>query len=140
MKTKLYLLIGAVAVTLGMSVNIAHGQKSGYGTQKSSTAMQGGKKADDNQGRKPGASLGGGKYVAIIVTPEEAAKKYPPPAGKSYPNGMDAQMANDIGSAQHSGFIKSPYSSRVYDCRKIGEGTLLLDDAANKVFVRPPTR
>src|SRR5947209_5112348 len=65
---------------------------------------------------------------AKIVTQEEATKKYPPPNGKKYPAGIDAQLANDIGSAAHSGFIKSPYSTRVYDCRKIGSGTLILDE------------
>jgi hypothetical protein len=74
---------------------------------------------------------------AKIVSPEEAAKKYPPANGKKYPPGMDAQLANDIGSAAHSGFIKSPYSPRVYDCRKVGSGTLILDESVNKVFVRP---
>lgn len=75
---------------------------------------------------------------AKIISQEEAAKKYPPPQGKkTYPAGMDAQVANDIGSASHSGFIKSPYSARVYDCRHVGSGTLLLDESVNKVFVRP---
>ena len=76
-------------------------------------------------------------HEAKIVTQQDAAKKYPPPDGKKYPAGIDAQLANDIGSAAHSGFIKSPYSTRVYDCRKVASGTLILDESVNKVFVRP---
>jgi hypothetical protein len=136
MKTKFFIALIAV-VTLTFAAGNTFAQMTG--AQKSTTgttSMQANKGSDDSQGLKPGASLGGGKYVAIVVTPEEAAKKYPQ-NGKAYPNGMDAQLANDIGSATHSGFIKSPYSSRVYDCRKIGKGTLLLDDSAKKVFVRP---
>ena len=75
---------------------------------------------------------------AKVITADEAAKKYPPPNGqKSYPAGMDAGVADDIGSATHTGFVKSPYSTRVYDCRKVAHGALVLDDGANKVFVRP---
>lgn len=122
-----------MVAALGLSV--AQAQSSKNAKASSSTAQTA---STDAGAAKPGSSLGGGKYVAIVVSPEEAAKKYPPPNGKkSYPPGMDAQLANDIGSAQHSGFIKSPYSSRIYDCRKIGSGTLLLDDAAKKVFTRP---
>lgn len=125
---------------LTLSVAVARAQMGGYGGQKntggSSTTTQTAKASDD-KGAKPGSSLGGGKFVAIVVSPEEA-KKYPPPNGKTtYPNGMDEQVLKAPGTAAHSGFIKSPYSSRVYDCRKIGAGTLLLDDAVKKVFVRP---
>lgn len=67
------------------------------------------------------------------ISAEEAAKKYPPPQGKSYPPG-EMTSAADGGTP---GFIKSPYSSRVYDCRELGRGTLLLDEGAKKVFVRP---
>lgn len=139
MKTKFGLFI-AITATVGLCLSVAQAQKSGYGTQKgaTSTSKTTSGSTTDSNAPKPGTSLGGGKYVAIPVTAEEAAKKYPLPAGKtSYPNGMDAQVANDIGSAEHSGFVKSPYSSRVYDCRKIAQGTLLLDDAVKKVFVRP---
>jgi hypothetical protein len=135
MKTKLSLIVGTTAAVLCLSFGVARAQKN---TSSSSSAAQTSSNSSNDVGAaKPGSSLGGGKYVAIVVSPEEAAKKYPPPNGKSYPNGMDAQQASDIGSAAKSGFIKSPYSSRAYDCRKIGKGTLLLDDAAKKVFVRP---
>lgn len=67
---------------------------------------------------------------AVEVTPDEAAKKYPPPSGKSYPPGIATATTT-------GGFIQSPYSSRVYDCRKIKHGALVLDDGAKKVFVRP---
>lgn len=122
MKTKLCLLIGAIAAVCTVSTFAQMA------------------KPTDTQGLKPGSSLGGGKYVAIIISPEEAAKKYPMPNGKSYPNGMDEGVLIGSGSATHNGYIKSPFSSRVYDCRKIGQGTLLVDDTAKKVFVRPPTR
>ena len=70
---------------------------------------------------------------AVVVTPEEAAKKYPMPNGKDYPAGINANK----GSATASGFVQSPYSSRVYDARKLGRGTLILDEGANKVFRKP---
>ena len=70
---------------------------------------------------------------AIVVTAEEAAKKYPMPNGKDYPPGINANK----GSATSSGFVQSPYSSRVYDARKLGHGTLILDEGAKKVFRKP---
>jgi hypothetical protein len=72
-------------------------------------------------------------HNAIIpkpITPEEAAKKYPPPAGKSYP--MAQALPTSAG-----GFYRSPYSSKVYDCRKVGKGALILDESVNKVFIKP---
>ena len=70
---------------------------------------------------------------AIVVTPEDAAKKYPMPKGQDYPAGINANK----GSATSSGFVQSPYSSRVYDARKLGHGTLILDEGAKKVFRKP---
>ena|SRR5947209_7104062 len=70
---------------------------------------------------------------AVVVSPEDAAKKYPMPAGKDYPVGINANSH----SATASGFVQSPYSSRVYDCRKMGHGTLILDEGAKKVFKKP---
>lgn len=70
---------------------------------------------------------------AVVVTPEDAAKKYPMPAGKEYPPGINANAH----SATASGFVQSPYSSRIYDCRKLGHGTLILDEGAKKVFRKP---
>jgi hypothetical protein len=65
------------------------------------------------------------------VTQEDAAKKYPPPKNLGhYPEGVST-------STTTGGFFQSPYSSRVYDCRKVKKGTLLLDDSVNKIFVRP---
>ena len=64
------------------------------------------------------------------ITPEEAAKKYPPPAGKSYP------MATSVPTST-GGFYRSPYSSKLYDCRKVGRKALVLDDSVNKVFFVP---
>ena len=70
---------------------------------------------------------------AVEVTPEDAAKKYPMPAGKDYPPGINANTH----SATASGFVQSPYSSRVYDCRKVKHGGLVLDEGAKKVFRKP---
>lgn len=70
----------------------------------------------------------------VEITPEEAAKKYPPPAGKNYPEGLPSENAN---TSTGGGFFRSPYSSRLFDCRKVKGGALLLDKSVNKVFVRP---
>ena len=70
---------------------------------------------------------------AVEVTPEDAAKNYPMPAGKDYPTGINANTH----SATASGFVQSPYSSRVYDCRKMKHGSLILDEGAKKVFRKP---
>ena len=70
---------------------------------------------------------------AIVVTAEEAAQKYPMPKGQDYPAGINANK----GSATASGFVQSPYSSRVYDARRLGHGTLILDEGAKKVFRKP---
>jgi hypothetical protein len=65
------------------------------------------------------------------VTPEEAAKKYPLPAGqKSYPEATATTTST-------GGFFQSPYSSRVYDCRKVPKGAYILDESVKKVFLRP---
>ena len=70
---------------------------------------------------------------AVVVTAEDAAKKYPLPAGQDYPTGINANTH----SATSSGFVQSPYSSRVYDCRKLGHKTLILDEGAKKLFRKP---
>jgi len=70
---------------------------------------------------------------AVEVTPEDAAKKYPMPQGKDYPTGINANAH----SATASGFVQSPYSSRVYDARKMRHGALILDEGAKKVFRKP---
>jgi hypothetical protein len=70
----------------------------------------------------------------VEITKEDAAKKYPPPAGKNYPDGIPSENAN---TSTGGGFFRSPYSSNMYDCRKVKSGTLLLDKSVNKVFVRP---
>src|SRR3984893_962486 len=80
------------------------------------------------------AAGGGAMLPAVEITKEEAAKKYPPPAGKNYPDGLPSEAAN---TGTGGGFFKSPYSSRMYDCRKVKAGALLLDKSVNKVFVRP---
>jgi hypothetical protein len=70
--------------------------------------------------------------TAVVVSPEDAAKKYPMPKGKDYPMGSFEAFASNTG-----GFVRSPYSSRIYDCRKIGHGALILDEGAKKVFRAP---
>ena len=75
----------------------------------------------------------GDAQPAVVVTAEDAAKKYPLPAGKDYPAGINANTH----SATASGFVQSPYSSRVYDCRHLGHGTLILDEGAKKLFRKP---
>jgi|SRR5947209_20576316 len=70
---------------------------------------------------------------AVVVSAEDAAKKYPLPAGKDYPAGINANTH----SATASGFVQSPYSSRIYDCRHLGHGTLVLDEGAKKLFRKP---
>ena len=66
------------------------------------------------------------------ISKEEAAKKYPLPAGKnSYPMGIAIPTST-------GGFFQSPYSSRIYDCRQLKKkGALVLDEGVNKVFVKP---
>ena len=75
----------------------------------------------------------GDAQPAVVVSAEDAAKKYPMPNGKDYPPGINANTH----SATASGFVQSPYSSRVYDCRKLGHGTLILDEGAKKLFRKP---
>jgi hypothetical protein len=70
---------------------------------------------------------------AVQVSPEDAAKKYPMPKGTDYPMGINANK----GSATASGFVQSPYSARIYDARKMGHGTLILDEGVNKLFRKP---
>jgi hypothetical protein len=70
---------------------------------------------------------------AVVVSPEDAAKKYPLPPGKDYPAGINANTH----SATASGFVQSPYSARVYDCRHLGHGTLILDEPVKKLFRKP---
>ena len=71
----------------------------------------------------------GNAAVPKELTKEEAAK-YPPPKGQSYPEAVPL-------STSTGGFYRSPFSSKVYDLRKINRHALILDDAVKKVFVRP---
>jgi hypothetical protein len=81
---------------------------------------------------KPGTALADGAIVPTRITPEEAAKKYPPPNGKNYPPG-DANYS----FSHKPGYIRSPYSSTIYDCSGIPKGSLILDTHVNKVFAKP---
>lgn len=70
---------------------------------------------------------------AVEVTPEDAAKKYPMPnGGKDYPAGMKPGT-----TATATGFVQSPYSSKVYDARGLKHGALILDESVKKVFRKP---
>jgi hypothetical protein len=72
-----------------------------------------------------------GTAVAIAVTPEDAAKKYPPPSSGKYPVG-------ERDPHKPSGVVLSPYPPHDgYDCSQIAHGGLVLDTHVNKVFVRP---
>ena len=77
--------------------------------------------------------------IPKVISKEEAAKKYPPPNGRPYPLGSDLAILNGGASGGGTiGYIKSPYSSSVYDCRKGAKPKdLILDESVNKVFVRP---
>jgi len=73
--------------------------------------------------------------IPQVISKEEAAKKYPPPNGKSYPAAMPVPTST-------GGFYRSPYTNVIYDCRKkscpqCGSGVLVLDATANKVFRIP---
>jgi hypothetical protein len=81
---------------------------------------------------KPGTVLADGAIVPTRITAEEAAKKYPPPNGKNYPPG-DA----NYNFSHKPGYIRSPYSSSIYDCSGIPKGSLILDAHVNKVFAKP---
>jgi hypothetical protein len=81
---------------------------------------------------KPGTVLPDGVIVPTRITPEEAAKKYPHPNGKNYPPG-DA----NYNFSHKPGYIRSPYSTTIYDCSGIPRGSLILDTHVNKVFAKP---
>jgi hypothetical protein len=73
--------------------------------------------------------------IPQVISEGEAAKKYPPPNGKSYP--LATSVPTDTG-----GFYQSPYRNEIYDCRRkscpqCGRGVLVLDVTANKVFRIP---
>jgi hypothetical protein len=74
----------------------------------------------------------GEEKKAVEVSAEEAAKKYPLPKGKDYPSATPEAF-----TANTTGFMRSPYSSRIYDCRKVRRGALVLDEGANKLFRVP---
>ena len=74
--------------------------------------------------------------IPKVISPDEAAKKYPPPAGKKeYPPAVALPTSS-------GGFYRSPWSSQVYNCTKkacptCGGGALILDEKSNKVFRIP---
>jgi hypothetical protein len=135
MKMKLTLfnsafIVALIAVALS---NSSFGQ--GYGSQQggsSKPAAAGTPATGRNAGKKPGEVLPSGEIVAVTITEEEAKKKYPMPNGKDYPVGINRGT-----QATSTGFVQSPYSSRVYDARGLGHGTLIVDEGVKKVFKKP---
>jgi hypothetical protein len=132
MKKYLAVILAAVLGCFVLSLSTAMGQ--GYGNSMSGgstpSAKPGGSPGGSADAKKPGTVETGGAIVATPVTKEEAAKKYPLPAGKNYPAGE-----RDI--HKPSGWVNSPYSRGVYDCSNIARGGLVLDTHVNKLFTRP---
>ena len=124
-KTRLIAFVSAVAVsclTLILSNTAVAQMREGQSYQQANP-----KKPDSSKVSKQGAS---GAVVGTPITPQEAAKKYPPPKG-GYPKGeRDPHKAD--------GVVNSPYPPRTeFDCSNIPHGGLVLDTHVNKVFVRP---
>jgi hypothetical protein len=124
-KTKLIAVVSAVAVSCLTFIlsNTAVAQMKEGGTYQ----PQNPKGPNSSQVSKQGA---GGSVVAMQITPQDAAKKYPAAKGK-YPMGeRDPHNAD--------GVVNSPYPPRTaFDCSNIPHGGLVLDTHVNKVFVRP---
>ena len=76
-----------------------------------------------------------GAVVAKEITKEDAAKKYPP-GPKGYLPGIKEYSRSATANA---GFFRSPYSSKMYDCRSLKPGMFVLDSYARppQVFVVP---
>lgn len=126
-KTKLIAVVSAVAVsclTLILS-NTAVAQMRGEGGNYK--ANPSGPKSGHVSKEAQGV---GGAAVATPISPQDAAKKYPPPRG-GYPKGeRDPHKAD--------GVVNSPYPPRTeFDCSNVAHGGLVLDTHVNKVFVRP---
>ena len=124
-ETKLIAVVSAVAVSCLTFIlsNTAVAQMKEGGTYQ----QQNPKGPNSSQVSKQGA---GGSIVAMQITPQDAAKKYPAQKGK-YPMGeRDPHNAD--------GVVNSPYPPRTaFDCSNIPHGGLVLDTHVNKVFVRP---
>ena len=76
-----------------------------------------------------------GAVVAKEISKEEATKKYPP-GPKGY---LSAVPEYSRSATSNSGFFRSPYSNKIYDCRELKSGALILDTYARppKVFMKP---
>jgi hypothetical protein len=120
MKTKLTAVISALAVTF-LALMIAN------------TVIAQDSRAPDS--RIGSSQVGGGVIDATPITPEEAAKKYPPPKGGGYPKGDRDPHAS---GQRSTSIITSPYPPhQAYECSKVAHGGLVLDTRVKKVFVRP---
>src|ERR1700736_888703 len=90
MKKYLTVILAAVVGCFVLSLSTVMGQGYGKGmTSGGSTpsGSPGGSAGGSAAAKKPGTVETGGAIVATPVTKEEAAKKYPLPAGKNYPPG-----------------------------------------------------
>jgi hypothetical protein len=134
MKKYLAVILAAVVgcFCLSTAMGQGYGGMSGAATKPSGSpgVKTAGSASESANVKKPGTVLTGGAIVATPVTKEEAAKKYPLPAGKNYP-------AGDRDIHKPSGWVNSPYSRDVYDCSNIARGGLVLDTHVNKLFTRP---
>ncbi len=76
-----------------------------------------------------------GAIVAKEIKKEEAQKKYPP-GPKGY---LTAIKEYSRSATANAGFFRSPYSSKMYDCRQLKSGMFVLDKYATppQVFVVP---
>jgi hypothetical protein len=133
MKIKLSLLgttLMAASASLILS-NTEFAQMYGNNMKQNTQPSAGGAAASSGEA-KPGTVLPDGVIVPTRITPEEAAKKYPPPNGKNYPPG-DA----NYNFSHKPGYIRSPYSNTIYACAGIPRGSLIVDTHVNKVFAKP---
>ena len=129
MKTKLVTVVSVLAVgwlaLVFSSTVLASGGSEAYRPQPQPSV------GTSTSGASRSQQGAAGSMVATPITATEAAKKYPPSKGGSYPVGeRDPHKAD--------GIVSSPYPPRQeFDCSKIAHGGLVLDTRANKVFVRP---
>ena len=113
MKTKSLKILSAITIALAVLGTTVYAQ--GTDSRIGSIARQRGEKQ---------------AIEAKAITKAEADKKYPMKGGTYPPGQRDPH--------DPSGIIASPYPPHEkYDCSKVAHGGLVVDEKANKVFVRP---
>jgi hypothetical protein len=113
MKTKSLKILSAITIALAVLGTTVYAQ--GTDSRIGSIARQRGEKQ---------------AIEAKAITKAEADKKYPMKGGAYPPGQRDPH--------DPSGIIASPYPPHEkYDCSKVAHGGLVVDEKANKVFVRP---